>query len=61
MDCVVRNLLDSEAKPHVLVLSKGAHPVALALGHEVRERVSWKLGYLNVPKGQVRFLDFPPN
>ena len=61
MDCVVRGLRNSEAKPHVLILLKEGQPVALALGQEVHAPISWKLGYLDVPKGPVRFLEFPPN
>ena len=61
MDNVLSNISNSGAKPQVFVLSKDSRPVALALGQEVFDRVSWKVGYLNIPKGPVRFLTFPPN
>ena len=61
MDCVLRNLQNSRSKPHVFVLSKESRPVALALGVVALQRVSWKVGYLNIPKRPLRFLEFPPN
>ena len=61
MDCVVRNLRNSRSEPHVFVLSRESRPVALALGVVTFQRVPWKVGYLNVPKWPLRFLEFQPN